>query len=212
MSSDSHRLAVLIDGDNAKPAYFGRALAEAARHGKVVIRRIYGGSKNLSTWEECIRRHGIKSIPNRVDGKNVADVILIIHAVEILHSEKMIDGFCIVASDNDFAGLANWLHEKGLFVVGISSSNTEPSDFKNECDVFRHVEKLPPADDPDPAARRRLSEWKEAVREAIHMAKRKDGWALLSDVGNNLKKTVRGQLPPLLRHESVWPCGFLRLI
>ena len=134
MDSDSRRLAVLIDGDSINPAYFGRVLAEAAEHGTVEIRRIYGGHEKLDCWKKCISNHGIESVPNDAGYKNAADVMLIIDAANILHRRSEINGFCIVASDNDFAGLARWLREQGVFVIGIGSKDTPPLDFKRECD------------------------------------------------------------------------------
>ena len=71
-----------------------------------------------------------------------------------------------------------------------------------------YIEELSPLDNPDPAAQRKLSGWKEAVREAVHMSAREDGWALLSDVGNKLKEIGRdfdyraychGDLLPLVK-------------
>ena len=88
MDSDSRRLAVLIDGDSIKPAYFGSVLAWAARHDVVAIRRIYGRHTKLADWKECIKRHEIELMPTYVDYKNAADITLTIHAVEIFYSMK----------------------------------------------------------------------------------------------------------------------------
>ena len=208
MDSDSRRLAVLIDGDSINPAYFGRVLAEAAEHGTVEIRRIYGGHEKLDCWKKCISNHGIESVPNDAGYKNAADVMLIIDAANILHRRSEINGFCIVASDNDFAGLARWLREQGVFVIGIGSKDTPPLDFKRECDDFKYARELSPSDNPDPAAQRELSVWKGVVAEAVRMSARSDGWALLSDVGNKLRETnpdinyrdyCHGDLLPLVK-------------
>ena len=198
-------LAVLIDGDNIKPAYYGRVMAWAARHGTVSMRRIYGNIGKLSDWKGCISNHGLEPVPNCIEGKNVADVMLTIHAVEILRSEKGIDGFCIAASDNDFAGLANWLRGEGAFVVGTGSMETKPLEFKRECDCFEYVEDLPPEDDPDPVAQRKLSIWKDAVREAIQTSEQDDGWVLLADVGNKLKGAESGFDYSVYCHSDLLP-------
>ena len=76
-----------------------------------------------------------------------------------------------------------------MAVLWSSHLNEHESSFKDECDVFRHVDELPPVGDPDPAAHKTLSVWKDAVRDAIRMSAREEGWALLSDVGNMLKAT-----------------------
>ena len=187
MDSDSRRLAVLIDGDSINPAYFGRVLAWATRHDVVAIRRIYGRHTKLADWKECIKRHEIELMPTYVDYKNAADITLTIHAVEIFYAMKGIDGFCIVTSDNDFAGLVKWLRDKKAFVAVIWSSrpdNHKPS-FENECDVFQYIDDLPL---PSADSLHALSDWKDAVKESIRIVAREDGWALLSDVGNKLKE------------------------
>ena len=186
MSPEPRRLAVLIDGDFVEPELLGRVLAEASRHGTLNIRRIYGNREKLSDWKECIRRHGIEPVPNYASGGNAADITLIIDTMDMLNSGR-VDGFCIVASDNHFAGLASRIHKEGIFVVGIGSSDKPPSSFKGACDDFRYVEDLPPSPNPDPVAQEALAGWKEAVKEAVRMSAREDGWALLSDVGNKLK-------------------------
>ena len=50
------RIAVLIDGDNMKPAYFGRVFAWASGKGEVVIRRIYGNRKKFVRLEKMYRQ------------------------------------------------------------------------------------------------------------------------------------------------------------
>ena len=194
MNSDSRRLAVLIDGDFINPAHFGRVFAWAARSNEVIIRRIYGDHDKLEHWKECISNHGIESVPSYAKYKNAADIVLAVHAAEILYSNKEIGGFCIVTNDNDFAGLVKWIRDKGAYVAVVWSSSKDkhtPS-FEDECNDFEYIDKLPPSDNPDPAARRKLSGWKEAVREAVYMPAREGGWALLSDVGSRLKEAGRG--------------------
>ena len=103
-------------------------------------------------------------VPNHAKYKNAADITMIIDAVDILYSKKEIDGFCIVSSDNHFIGLAARIRKEGAFMVGIGSSETEPLFFRNECDVFRHVERLPQSDNPDPAFQKALSETRSVIR------------------------------------------------
>ena len=186
MTSNSRRLAVLIDGDFINPAHLGRVLAEVEKHGTVMIRRIYGSHSKLLHWKESISHHGIEPVPNRVNGKNVADTILTIHAVEILRSGKGINGVCIVASDNDFVGLVNWLRGKEVFVMGIGSSYAPPLDFKRECDVFKYVEKLPQSDSTDSVAQKDLWDWKETNWED-DISYGDNDWVRLPNVGSSLK-------------------------
>ena len=150
MDSDSRRLAVLIDGDSINPAHFGRVFAWATQCNDVIIRRIYGDHDKLEHWKECISNHGIESVPSYAKYKNTADIVLAVHAAEILYSNKEIGGFCIVTNDNDFAGLVKWIRDKGAYVAVVWSSSKEkhtPS-FEDECNDFEYIDKLPPSDNP----------------------------------------------------------------
>ena len=206
MDSNPHRLAVLIDGDSIDPESLGRIMAKASRHGNVIMRRIYGNANKLSKWEECIRRHKITLVPNSAKYKNAADVAMIIDAVEIFCSGK-IDGFCIVASDNDFAVLANWMRRKKILVVGMGSSNTPPLDFKYECDVFGYIEDLPPLDNLDPVVQMDLSSWREIVKKAVDISSGENGWVLLSKVGSNLT-----EIKPVLNLRAYCHSDLLSLV
>ena len=196
MNSESRSLAVLIDGENTQHLPFiERVLAEAATHGTVTTRRIYGDwtSPEMSIWEKCLHSHGIETKQrfDYPDGSNAADITLIIDAMDMLHTGK-VNGFCIVASDSHYTGLAMRIHRAKMFVVGIGSiSNTSPS-LQRECDVFRYVEELPRPDHPSGAT----SGWKETVKEAISMSAPEDGWVLLSVVIDNIRREIDPDFDP----------------
>ena len=187
MKSRSCRLAVLIDGDHINPADFGRIFAWAVGRGEVVIRRIYGNRKTLSDWRKCINNHRIEPVSNHADGRNAADFTMTIDAMDIFHAWKDVNGFCIITADNHFASLTRRLCKEGYFMAVLWSSNlNEPKpSFKDECNVFRHVDKLPPADDSE--IQKDLAGWKDAVKEAIDRSPQEEGWVWMSDVGNRLK-------------------------
>ena len=187
MESRPRKLAVLIDGDSIDPTDFGRVFAWVAGRGEVVMRRIYGNHRKISNWRKCIDNHRIEPVNNYADGRNAADFTMTIDAMDIFHTWKDINGFCIVVADNHFASLARRLCKKEYFVAVLWNSrlNEPKPSFKDECNVFKHVDKLPPADDPE--AQKDLSCWKDTVKEAIDVSPQEEGWALMSDVGNRLK-------------------------
>lgn len=187
MGIERLRLAVLIDGDFVEPHMLGRSLAWAAGYGATAIRRIYGNQTKMRRWAECIRLHGIEIRPNYAEGRNAADITIIIDAVDLLHSGD-VDSFCIVASDNHFAGLARRLRRDGAHVAGLGSSRKPPCSLADECDIFAHVEELPVSDSPDPATQRLLSGWKGAVRDAVRRSAPDGQRVPLSQVGNSLRE------------------------
>jgi hypothetical protein len=51
-----HKIAMLIDGDNAQAGLLAQMLVEAARYGQVTVRRIYGDwtTSNMNSWKETL--------------------------------------------------------------------------------------------------------------------------------------------------------------
>lgn len=142
-TSKEDKIALLIDGDNAQSKYIENMLAEAGKHGKVTIRRIYGNwtDNRLSGWKEQINKFAIKPIQkfDLAKGKNSTDTAMIIEAMDILHG-KNITGFCIASSDSDYTGLAQRIREDGVFVMGIGEAGKTTNAFVNACDIFIFTE------------------------------------------------------------------------
>jgi len=144
-NADSERkLAMLIDGDNVQLELVKQMREEASRYGSVVIRRAFGDweEDNLAPWKQRMLESEIEPIQQSrsPSGKSTTDSGLIINAMDILHS-GMVQGFCIVSSDVDFAELCARIRKAGLFVIGMGQIQT-PKKFIHECDVFIPIENL----------------------------------------------------------------------
>ena len=140
----SHRLAMLIDGDNARPILIDKVMLEAQKYGSLQIKRIYGDwtRSGMQSWKRVLHRHALQPIQQYqyTIGKNSTDSALIIDAMDILYAD-MVDGFCLVSSDSDYTRLATRIAENGLFVMGIGKRGT-PNAFINACDLFIHTDTL----------------------------------------------------------------------
>jgi hypothetical protein len=126
-NTQTRRLALVIDADNAQPSLIQPVLLAAASRGRVTVRRIYGDwtSPNMASWKAHLLDHSIRPIQQFriVGGKNATDSAMIIDAMDLLHS-GLVDGFCIVSSDSDFTSLARRIQESGLFVMGVGRRTT----------------------------------------------------------------------------------------
>ena len=146
MMTDNIKIAVLIDGDNAEANLIDLILNEAAKFGRVTIKRIYADftSQQMNVWKNQLNIYAIRPIQKfaYTKGKNSTDSALIIDAMDIMHS-KLVDGFCIVSSDSDYTGIAHRIREEGLFVMGIGKSHT-PEAFVKACENFTYTEILTP--------------------------------------------------------------------
>lgn len=206
-ATQTKRIALLIDGDNAQPSLIGHIMAEAGKYGLVTIRRIYGDwtTVNMSGWKNTLNDNAIQPIQQfrYTVGKNATDSAMIIDAMDILHGD-LVDGFCIVSSDSDYTRLATRIREMGFFVMGIGARKT-PRAFVNACNVFIYTENLavketPRGDrravkkaaDKDKEDRARKYDPVPLLRGAFDMAVQEDGWANLGTLGFYLRQLDPG--------------------
>jgi uncharacterized LabA/DUF88 family protein len=142
--SGIHRLAVLIDADNASADIIESLFKEVAKYGTAHVRRIYGDwtSPRLTKWKDKLNQFAIQPIQqfSYTTGKNATDCALIIDAMDLLYTQNF-DGFCIVSSDSDFTRLASRIRESGLVVYGFGERKT-PEAFIKACDRFVYTEIL----------------------------------------------------------------------
>lgn len=144
MSNPQHRLAVLIDGDNAQSALIPAVFDALQPYGQPVIRRVYRDWSNphLRSWTDVIGRcalHARQHYPSS-SGKNSTDILLIIDAMDLLH-EGAVDRFAIVSSDSDYSPLAMRIREGGGYVIGIGRENTSLR-LVDACDAFIYTDGL----------------------------------------------------------------------
>ena len=199
-NTQPRNIALLIDGDNARPTLIAKYIAEAGKYGAVTLRRIYGDwtTHNMKGWKDGLNNHAVQPIQQfrYTIGKNATDSALIIDAMDILHS-KLVDGFCIVSSDSDYTRLATRIREAGIFVMGIGEDKT-PKPFVNACNIFIYTANLLPKTAPVKSKTTSRSRSKKVVEEppkpdplpllkqAFDLAASEDGWAHLSVIGNQL--------------------------
>ena len=143
-SLSRHKIAILIDGDNAQANLLPQTLVEAGKYGLVTVRRIYGDwtTSSMNSWKDVLNFHAVQPIQQfrYTIGKNATDSAMIIDAMDLLHS-GVVDGFCLVSSDSDYTRLATRIRETGVFVMGIGEKKT-PKPFVNACDVFVYTSNL----------------------------------------------------------------------
>lgn len=195
----SHKLAVLIDADNAQPSIIEGLLAEIAKYGTANVKRIYGDwtSTKLRGWKEHLLDHSIQPIQQfgYTSGKNATDSAMIIDAMDLLYSRQF-DGFCIVSSDSDFTKLAARIREEGLVVYGFGEQKT-PDPFVAACDKFIYTEVLRSEEETEEESSIRQMSTNELkqdtklvnlTRNAIEASSDESGWAHLGQVGSYIAK------------------------
>ncbi|MGD0612197.1 MAG: NYN domain-containing protein [Anaerolineales bacterium] len=208
-----HKIAVLIDGDNAQASLLQQMMVEAGRYGLVTVRRIYGDwtTNSMNSWKDILNYYAIQPVQQfrYTIGKNATDSAMIIDAMDLLHS-GVVDGFCLVSSDSDYTRLATRLREAGVHVMGIGEKKT-PRPFVNACDVFVYTENLTPKPKPTRVSTPQTAESRKKkepeampmLRQAYEMAVQEDGWARLDHMGNALYQLDPGFDPRTYGHRQL---------
>jgi len=207
-------LAVLIDGDNIPSRYVKEMMEEIAKYGNPTIKRIYGDwtKPHLNKWKKILLENAITPIQSYsyTVGKNATDSAMIIDAMDILYSNKVM-GFCIVSSDSDFTRLATRLREAAMTVIGIGEKKT-PNPFIVACDKFIYLEILQNQAEEEEAEaaeedakstgkptkkiiKRKKPKYEKITPKVIRFIAStisdvadEDGWAFLGEVGNLIQK------------------------
>ncbi len=190
-----HRLAVLIDADNAQPAIIEGLAREIVKYGVASVKRIYGDwtTPNLSGWKSVLLDHSIQPVQQfrYTVGKNATDSAMIIDAMDLLYTRRF-EGFCLVSSDSDFTRLASRIREEGLLVYGFGEEKT-PKAFIHACDKFIFTKVLLPQPDSEASNRKQETNQLKAntklvnlVRSAVEAVSDDSGWANLGSVGHHI--------------------------
>ena len=141
-----HKIALLIDADNASSGLLDAVMQKAGKLGKIPMRRIYGNWKkeSLKSWESKIAQYALRPIQqfDFTQGKNATDMALIIDGVEMYHT-GLYNTFIIMSSDSDYTPLALYLREKGCYVIGVGRSRTSAA-FRSSCHEFWQTEQYTP--------------------------------------------------------------------
>lgn len=202
------RVALLIDGDNVSSKVLPRVLEQVSRLGKATIKRVYlnvaGGGR---TWLNVAPIRAI--VPVHVqpvsDGKNAADIALVVDAMDILHSGNA-DAFVIVSSDADFTHLATRISDTGRKVHGLGTQQT-PQAFQRACSSFKLTEELELKGVGGAlAASRWMLEPSDAEALLVLAVLRIGGGrdvVPLSDLGNHLRRFEPGFDPRVFRRRTL---------
>lgn len=204
---NERRVAVLVDCDNTTPEILEYALRVVAQFGRVVIRRGYGNHSTLANkWQEALVRLAFTPCLQYqyASGKNTADIALALDAIEVLFDE-MVDAFCVVTSDSDFAYLCRKLRERGAMVYIVGEEKT-PDALRNATDQFFEFQppEATPAKDQSKSITKKQKPKMLRSAVALLVTESPEGWVGLGALGNYLRRSDPGFTPKNLVTPVCW--------
>ena len=123
-------IAVLIDAENINHIESIQSLiADLQEFGQIVVKRAIGDwDRTIGVVRDPFVDLGFELVhqPNLAPGSNLADVRLVIEAIELLHNRNFdVETYAVVSSDQDFLPLYDRLRELGktVIVAGDAHSN-----------------------------------------------------------------------------------------
>lgn len=203
---NERRVAVLVDCDNTTPEILEYALRVVAQFGRVVIRRGYGNHSTLANkWQEALVRLAFTPCLQYqyASGKNTADIALALDAIEVLFDE-MVDAFCVVTSDSDFAYLCRKLRERGAMVYIVGEEKT-PDALRNATDQFFEFQppEAAPAKDQSKSVTKKQKPKMLRSAVALLVTESPEGWVGLGALGNYLRRSDPGFTPKKFGHSGL---------
>lgn len=119
------KVAVFIDTENLPVRCAGEIIDIASGYGRLIERRAYGdfSRDGAQPWVDAAARHALslQTAVSSASGKNGADILLAIDAMEYLTSSA-IDLFCIASSDRDIGHLATRIRMRGKRAIGLGAA------------------------------------------------------------------------------------------
>jgi uncharacterized LabA/DUF88 family protein len=148
------KLAVFVDFENIErgidEAGVGKfqvdlVLSRLREKGKVVVSRSYADWGRYTSYKFDFQEHGIDLIelPSRRKGqKNMADIKMVVDALDLAWKWDYIDTFVIVSGDSDFTPLISKLREYNRYVMGVGVRKSTSSLIADTCDEFVYYDDL----------------------------------------------------------------------
>lgn len=149
----SNDVAILLDLDNA---VIGAAEAHLTfdinlvldyikklTNGRLVFRRSYGDWRQHHNMPKVLAAAGfeLQTTVNQMS-KNLADMQMVVDAMETLIEGHDFDTYVLVTGDRDFMPLVQALRKRGKVVIGIGVKHTSSKSLMNLCDKYVYYEDL----------------------------------------------------------------------
>lgn len=115
--------------------------------GRIVLQRAYGEQLNDKGLLRQLARVGFiiqSSVRLNISTKNLADMQIVVDAMETLVNGRSYNTYVLMTGDRDFTPLAQSLRKFGKIVIGIGVKHTTSKTLINQCDYYIYYEDLLP--------------------------------------------------------------------
>jgi len=118
--------------------------------GRIVLRHAYGAGRQSQTILQELAQAGfIVQSSSRINnyGKNLADMQIVVSAMDTLVDGHQYQTYVLMSGDRDFTPLVQSLRKRGKKVIGVGIKHTTSSSLVELCDQYFYYEDLIPTVD-----------------------------------------------------------------
>lgn len=179
------KIALFIDSENISHRLIGEVMERLEGFGEICIKKAYGDWRNeaLRGWDEWLSKYSIEPV-HLITGSgwktNSSDIKIAIDVMNTLFSERM-DCVALATSDSDFAPLAQEIQARGIVAIGFGEAKSRDCLKK----AFSSFEEVGEEAKQDLRSNQALI---NLLIDAVDDTMGRDGKAMVSDVGNLLKR------------------------
>jgi uncharacterized protein (TIGR00288 family) len=116
-------------------------------NGRIVLRRSYGDWRQSTKLMQDLAAAGFNtqsSVRLNSFSKNVADMQIVVDAMETLVDNRQYSTYVLMTGDRDFTPLVQTLRKRGKHVVGVGVQSSTSTSFADLCDDYLYYESLMP--------------------------------------------------------------------
>ena len=140
------KIVLLIDAENTSAKYADGIMKHISGKGDIITAQIYGDfidNSNTKKWNNKAIEYNLQryQADTTKAGKNAADIMLVIDAMDLLYKENPADIFCIVTSDGDFTSLVERIRKEAITVIGMGKEDASPR-LRRACSEYVELEGL----------------------------------------------------------------------
>ena len=127
-------------------------LKKMTSNGRIVVRRSYGDWRTNELQLKALTTSGFTNQANvhlNNFSKNLADMQIIVDAMETLIDGHSCDTYALLTGDRDFTPLVQSLRKRGKRVIGVGHRHSTSASFADLCDDYVYYENLVPKQEMD---------------------------------------------------------------
>ncbi|MCB9419326.1 MAG: NYN domain-containing protein [Ardenticatenaceae bacterium] len=117
-------------------------------NGRIVLRRSYGDWRQSTKIMQDLAAAGFNtqsSVRLNSFSKNVADMQIVVDAMETLVENRQYSTYVLMTGDRDFTPLVQTLRKRGKRVIGVGVQSATSASFAELCDEYLYYENLIPS-------------------------------------------------------------------